>query len=835
MKKLLLSIIFICTISLLFALDFKTEFSKEIFAGQDFNISIYEESLTFTDGFIYFRKAGDPQFKSIDMSIFRKNATGFIPYSILQSSTYEFYIQLQDTNSTMYRLPQKLGQLYSFEVKNDTVPPLIKLLSPLKGQVFYNDQSIDFVMFIQEDQSFIDSDSIEFLVNGAKITGYNYENGFLTYKIDQPQLGTYKVSLKVMDIYSNKAELKEFELKVENRPAPIFDMLATLNYSLSVGSKYEAKKSGHGITFEELLPENPNSDVTITPFSFEQKINIQAILKMWIFKLGLKVEMNQTNADIQKLFADFTNQAIYDFYDFNRILNPLNFENFNTSSSAIRKIGQSNFYSLYADFGILKYAFGDTKLNFSSNTVTNLNARGHYAKIDLYLASLEAMIGNIDPGVYSASYPRFMAGVNAGINVFDFFKLNADLSVLSDYQGKEGNRNTVALFNIPTGTTPKENILAGVQTSLDFLDFLKLKAYVNGDLYVQDASNVLEVEDFAQQIGKLMGEAVKKQVLDYSNLAKKYFPQLFNYFPLSGGLVASVADKNLWGLIYGAEAEIPSLGLSGYYIKADKNYKSLGSSALSNALKYGGKFKSKLGFLDLKAEYEHKEDNIKDILTYEILPLLKISKVPTLTGGISNINDKAKIQLGLPLGNFGNIGIAYTFEMKTNSDKTKNELSNSGEAEWAGIGFKNDIFSLTINAKGGAGYVQNLINSTNFIEYLYGGNAGIELFGFGLNGEYQDTFTGFNKDQIKENTYGGGFKLPLFSLGTFGIKYSNLNKTLTYSGQKTLITDKFKADLNSNIWIFKVQIQGEYSLIDNIQNGIKETVINVSGKVGLEF
>ncbi|HQF34501.1 MAG TPA: hypothetical protein PLM73_12415, partial [Petrotogaceae bacterium] len=66
-------------------------------------------------------------------------------------------------------------------------------------------------------------------------------------------------------------------------------------------------------------------------------------------------------------------------------------------------------------------------------------------------------------------------------------------------------------------------------------------------------------------------------------------------------------------------------------------------------------------------------------------------------------------------------------------------------------------------------------------------------------------------------------------------KYSNLNKTLTYSGQKTLITDKFKADLNSNIWIFKLQIQGEYSLIDNIQNGVKETVINVSGKIGLEF
>ncbi|HQH33523.1 MAG TPA: hypothetical protein PLA84_08330 [Petrotogaceae bacterium] len=109
MKKLLLSIIFICTISLLFALDFKTEFSKEIFAGQDFNISIYEESLTFTDGFIYFRKAGDPQFKSIDMSIFRKNATGFIPYSILQSSTYEFYIQLRIPILQCTGCPKNLG------------------------------------------------------------------------------------------------------------------------------------------------------------------------------------------------------------------------------------------------------------------------------------------------------------------------------------------------------------------------------------------------------------------------------------------------------------------------------------------------------------------------------------------------------------------------------------------------------------------------------------------------------------------------------------------------------------------------------------------------------
>ncbi|WP_129409132.1 hypothetical protein [Marinitoga lauensis] len=707
---------------------------------------------------------------------------------------------------------------------------------------------------MDENETGIDPKSIVFKINDKPIENFNLEGNLLTYKLTNAPFGEYNIFVKVSDKKGNASKPVEIKVMMKEKGPPLVEFTFNKSYELASEFKFESAIS----TSNELVETNILDSLDM---NFSQNINLGANLRFWVFNFGFRTTLSQESTDITQLFKDFTGQLNYDVKDAMRLLNPMNMDDY-SNYEIPRNIDVTNNLNVYLDLAFFKYQFFDNLINFNPLTVNNYNVRGHYAKLDLYLAKAEVAVGNSDVGIFETSYPRYFAGVKLGANLFELLKANVDVSVISDYQGTQDNRYIKSLFELPDTVTPKQNILIGANTSLN-LWLLKINADLGVDLYIDDSSNIISITDMASSIADMAGDpTIKDTVEDYVTQIEDVFPKTFDYFPISNGILSAVTDKYLLGTAISLNGEIPMLGLNLYYLKADKNYKSLGVSAPSNVMKYGAKFKKKLWILDLKGEYELKKDNTSLVGLDEVLGVAlgsldtatlidKINPINDILGNESapasstkddlrNITEKYKLNGSLKLGILGTLGGEYSVEHQTNnaqflidksatttitSDDKKDKTITAYSVSLKNLGFKLDSFSLKLSFDAGLKNVEDKIdNNNNGVLLTYGAKANMTLGPIGLNGAY--------KQKQEEDTttieMGGGLKTKLFQ-----INYSNIKKNDNATNELLSDTNKINTKVNFKVSIISMQVGAQLQLPDTYSD--QEGKINAYMKFAVSF
>ncbi|GAB6189000.1 hypothetical protein JCM30566_07390 [Marinitoga arctica] len=852
MKKHLL-IILVLTLSF-FAFSQEVVFQKQVYEGQNIKISVnFNPEQTFSEAKLFFKVYDERKFNILKLRIFQSSAEAVIPAALLTTTKYDFYIQLVDDKGFVQRFPEGFGNYYQFEVLPDTLSPKIKFISPLNGQNFFDNELIPIAILLDENETGIDPNSIIFKINDKTIENFNIEGNLLTYRLTNAPFGEYNIFIQVSDKKGNISKPAEINVVMKEKGPPLIEFTFNKSYELSSEFKFESKIS----TTNELVEKNIIDSLDM---NFSQNIELGTNMRLWLFNFGIRVSLSQDSTDISQLFNDFTNQLNYDMKDALRLLNPSKIDDFSLYDTP-RNIDVTNNLNIYMDLAFLKYQFFDNLINFNSLTVNNYNVRGHDAKLDLYLANAEIAIGNSNVGIFESSYPRYFAGIKLGANLFELLKASVDISVISDYQGTQNNRYIKSLFNLPETITPKQNILIGANTSLN-LWLAKVDMNLGVDIYIDDSSNIISVTDMASQVADIAGNSsIKDTVENYVSQIEDVFPKTFDYFPISNGILSAVTDKYLLGSAFSLNSEIPILGLNLYYLKADKNYKSLGVSAPSNVMKYGAKFKKKLWILDLKGEYELKKDNttllgldeilgialgsldtstlikninpINDILGKEILP-----ENPS-KDDIRNITEKYKVNASVKLGVLGTLGGEYSIEHQTNNvellitngatdlsdNDKKDKLITNYSASLKNLGFKADDFSLKISFEGGLKTINDKISESDTILLTYGAKTNMTLYKIGLNGSYKQK----QEEDTITTEMGGGIKTKLVQ-----VSYTNIKKTDKDNTTSVLSdTNKFDIKLNLQITFATLQIGTQLQLPDTYAD--QEGKINAFAKIAISF
>ncbi|SHE60275.1 hypothetical protein SAMN02745164_00776 [Marinitoga hydrogenitolerans DSM 16785] len=852
-KILIISFIFIFSI---ITLSQEVIFEKSVYEGQNVKIAVnFKPGQTFSEAKLFFKVYDERNFSILKLRVFQSSAETVIPAALLHTTKYSFYVQLIDEKGLVQRFPEGFGNYYQFEVLPDTLSPKIKFISPLNGQKFFDNELIPIAILLDEKETGIDPKSIIFKINDKVIENYNLDGNLLTYKLTNVPFGEYYIFIQVSDKKGNISNPEKIKVIMKEKGPPLVEFTFNKNYELASEFKFESKIS----TSNELIEKNVIDSLDM---NFSQNADLDSNLRFWIFNFGFRIFLSQESTDFVQLFKDFTNQLNYDLKDSIRLLNPMNMDDY-TIYEKPRNIDVTNNLNFYLDLAFLKYKFFDNQINFNPLTVNNYNVRGHYAKLDLYLANAEIAVGNSDVGIFETSYPRYFAGLKTGINLFELLKANVDFSIISDYQGTQENRYIKTLFNIPDTITPKQNILIGANTSLN-LWVAKINANLGIDVYIDDSSNIISITEMASSIADIAGDpTIKDTVENYVTQIEDVFPKTFDYFPISNGIVAAATDKYLLGTALSLNGEIPILNLNLYYLKADKNYKSLGVSAPSNVMKYGITFKKKLWILDLKGNYELKKDNTSLIGLDEILglalgnsdvselinninplnDLLGKESVPasSTTDDIRNITEKYKLNASLKLGFLGTVGGEYSVEHQTNNaeflinesatttitnDDKKDKTITAYSAYLKNIGFKTNNFSLKLSFDAGLKNIIDKINTeNNAILLTYGVKTNITLGKVGLNGAYKQK----QEEDILTTELSGGFKTKLFQ-----ITYANIRKTTKDSPDDILSdTNKIDAKINLNIDFTSIQFGAQLQLPDIYSD--QEGKINAYAKFAITF
>jgi hypothetical protein len=245
-------------------------------------------------------------------------------------------------------------------------------------------------------------------------------------------------------------------------------------------------------------------------------------------------------------------------------------------------------------------------------------------------------------------------------------------------------------------------------------------------------------------------------------------------------------SRNLWGITYGGDLEVPTLGLEGWFHKTDGAYKSLGAAVDTNVMDWGAAWKKELNNFDIFLSYTWQKDNIPDILFSDILPLFGISSSADPTEyDISNISHLVDFSIGTPaMGSFGDLLFTYSFDWTdTNASVLAAKITDDAAAAAAILNstYNDGTMTNTAGLKWKSGrlkfgkFVATLGAATEDSNILKTKVDGVEVgsmawkFKYGLDGSLQyDRYKvnlgfkqGWGTEVGADSTYGYDLKLSL--------------------------------------------------------------------------
>lgn len=643
---------------------------------------------------------------------------GTLPGEFVTGEKLVYYAEVMDKDEFVYTYPTE--GTFSVELEPDTIPPVLTLVLPRQKSFVLNIPQV--ILFTAEDTSMLTLEKLE--INGlelqeAEIIGNRIKGVFIPQTTEDALL-----TISVADAAGNRAE-ESLTFSTTGEPGKAF-FTAQADYYAGLDIAYTISSEQEGLDIPGELFEDVSHEIML-----DFSAGAQGTVTAGPLMLSAFVELSESRNFLEYLDTyptvldyPFPSAVISDFHDIVRLWNPYAFNytsGYGTADARSFDTGNEFLFSVSFFNNFLRYKFGDQTIHFQDQTVKDLYFRGSSFQLDLpFLLSLSVANGFTDPGISGETWPQAFIGFQLGIDVLDYWYLQTNLSLISDYQGSYKDVTTLGYSPIAElygliepddsyTVAPSENFVFGIGTGIN-TKWFELKGEGGLTLYTDDASQVRDVGALAASFG--VDEATSDSISDTIDMVQGYFP-VFDYFPISLGLAGEAADVSLWGITYGADLTIPPLNLEGWYRKTDGTYKSLGASVTTGKLESGGLWKFGLGSWGFELGYDWNKTNIPDIVINEIAPLIS-SLVPSIatylgdlstTSGISEITHSASTKIQPPnMGAFGRFsgdaGAAWerTDVEKTSSDYNEAVIIEAG-LSWKSMNYKFNKFSMSLGTK----------------------------------------------------------------------------------------------------------------------------------------
>lgn len=678
-----------------------------------------------------------------------------VPYTYLTDEELSYFAVMQNMDGKVFRTPQ-IGEQKARLVK-DIDPPKLELLSPGSFELVKGKEQL--VVFKILDESALSEFTIT--LDGQAATRSGVFAQYLSFLVGPSDKEESVVVISMKDRYGNSTT-EEYTFAIRSEKAPFFVADANYRANLELAYVLGMGNSANTTSIKEVFSDLDHAlDVSL-------ELGGDAYLKAGPLALELQATLKDSISAFEILEA-YPNTLQADLQNILNLYNPINFANeFDYTGEIARKYDNDNSFLVKLSlFGpILSYQFGDQKVSFQKETVNDLGFRGSSIGIDLPFFELQVSKGLTDLGLYQVAWPQNFFGFKTAIKVRDAWYLQTNLSFISSLQGRYASLKTGAAS--PIGATalydlgsvmPDQNMVVGLSTGFDN-KYFTLDASFSLSLYNDNASSVLDVNQLATDLTSQGGPDVSSYV-GYLDTIQGVFP-ILDYFLPTNGLIAGVVNKDLWGVSYGSDVKIPSIGMEAWIRKTDATYKSLGSSVATDEFTYGAFAEKSLAEFTFSGGYSYKKDTIADILFNDIIALVKPDLAPDsvepTVNDIAHILHTAQLGVNTPQHKvLGTLKFDYTFEWATTdaealADKatdgavataiqtsTENDVTNThtGELRWRSGRYKFGSFTTNFGAKTKDSYVlQTKVDGSNtdttFWEYSYGLSGGVNYNRYAL-------------------------------------------------------------------------------------------------------
>ncbi len=787
--------------------------------------------------------------------------TVIIPEYLI-GDTLNYFVEMKVSDGPISRYPAA-GVLQA-AILPDVTPPQLTLVSHESYELSRGVE--EFIGFGITEESGISSFSVRYNDEPLQMAGI-FDNflSLLVVPSEENRQQEAVVTVVMTDLYDNTLE-EEMVFSLRQPPAgPFFS--ASADYTASLDLEYTV---GFGENQNSLVFADMFNDITheVTG-AFE--LGGETSLKAGPLVLDLELQLSD-----EREVADYLNAypkvLLSDYQNIMRLWHPWNFANeFTYTTADVREYESDNSFTARISLfdPVLTYTFGDQSISFQSQTVDNLGFRGTGVGLDLFVLSLEVGKGLTDLGLYQSAWPQNFFGLKFKLDALDYWWLNTNVSFISSFQGRYDDIVAAGVSPIETlydlgGVSPEENLVIGLETGIA-LKWFTLKGGLGITLYEDDASQIINTTQLANDINTAFGFDISPY-LTYVDAIKAYFP-VFDYFPISLGLAGAAVNRELWGVTYGGDLTVPDIGLTGWFRKTDKAYKSLGASVASDILDTGGSWEMAFGDFSVGAGYSFTRDNIPDIIFTEILPLIDpslASDVDPTENDIAALTHSAELSLGTPDWDyFGNLSLGYVFKYKTtntaqlklqiddgvddaaqqaaleSSAKNDTSMVHTASLAWKSGKIKLGDFSATLGADTEDTYTVYVLEdgaapaAADAWDFSYGVSTSMK-FGIVKLDLGFDQAWGTAAGSATSYAYDGKVSLSELFFDRISVTGSFENEYVSGSLQAYEITGGFDIDKKFGVFSVGMGLDVGYtdSLVDNTKDALS-TVLEISGSISL--
>lgn len=829
-KSLLIGcIIALLSSSLVFG--FQIELPDEAEAYNDLEVRVLAEDGDPTAESVRFYIMEEGEQTPLFLELTKRN--GFwsetLPGEYVKGEKLVFFAEVMSDEGVVHFIPG-MGKTLETQILQDNEPPEIEFVLPAEGSMVIGQRQS--VLFRVTDNS--STAEAEITMGGDTFTSVDIAGKFIKALYTPGTAGDFDLDISVTDAAGNVGEAV-FPISVGEKKEPFFTVAA--NYDASLDIAFTVSSEQESLDFPGDLFSGLGQDIE-ADFSLSGDAVLQAGPAM-LTAVGVLSDSDalyDSNTEEFGYFENYPSSLLSDLYDLMRLWDPWNFDHmFLYEDADVREYENSNEFSLefslFSDIFI--YRFGDQTIHFQDQTVKDLYFRGSSLQLDIPLFSLSIGQGLTDPGLAGEAWPRGFVGVNFGLDVFDYWWFNTNISFISDIQGPysqitdDGFSSVGDLYGLydegsdDYTVNPQENMIFGLGTGIN-TKWFEIKTEVSLTLYASDAGDV-DLESIGDTVSGFVDDFDITEYTDYLDTIQGYFP-VFNYFPLSTGLAAYP-----WGISYGADLIIPDLGFSAWLRKTDASYKSFGASVSTGVMEYGGLLDLEIGEWDFGFGYGREEDNIGDIILNDILPLVSnFAEIPSIVESvltaiteedsetISDITHEASMDVGFPgLGEFGrmNGGYGFTWE-KTNaedldladSEDNNEAMIHTAELSWKSKNYKFNDFSFGIGLETEDSFTMNRIvegveDSSTSWDFGVKGSGKLGYQNFSFSSSYEREWGSASDSEI-EQTVKGGVKLKKLWFDSIGLTGS-WEDVYDHDGSQTERSIGSKLSLKKGLGIFE--------------------------------
>jgi hypothetical protein len=721
-RQLILAIVFTLLASLLFGYDL--QLPEPAPAYKDLPISLDAEpgDPEVSGARFYLIEEGEDEPLFLELEPSGESWSALLPAEYVKGTELSYFAEVRSSDGIVHRIPDSGSLILGLE--QDTTPPELRLILPDDGmmtvslpQVFIIEAAGDEILEIRQ-----------ILLNNQDVSDVQTFGSYIKGVYTPQTNDDVTLALTVADAAGNTAE-QVFSFSVQGEPKPPFFDFGG-DYYGSAEITYAVSGDQEGLT----LPGSLFTDL-------EHEINLAfALGGEGMVKAGpLSVTGTLELADDRDIRGYFTpntpfqdypypSALVSDAHDILRLWNPYGFNYISGYGTHARSYTSGNQFlidiALFQD--IFHYRFGDQSISFQDQTIKDFSFRGSSLQLDLPIISLSVANGFSDLGETGMAWPRAFLGFQFGLDAFDYWYLQTNISLISDYQGpydqtSTGSRPIADLFELvdPDDATsllvnPEENMVIGLGTGVN-TKWFQLKGEAGLSFYVSDAGDVINISELLTDFGA-------PDISPTLDAVQSAFP-VFDYFPPNDGYLSGVTGGTFWGVTYGADLAISPLNMEGWFRKTDGSYKSLGTSLSNGIMEIGGLWDISLGSWKLGMGYAWDKNNIPDIITNDIVPLVsRFMTLPDMVGDILDllpgsvsvpeITHEAEVKLQSPnLGAFGRFTTSGNFSWEktdTDGDVSSTDYQEAfiigAEAGWRSKTYKFDQLSIGVNLKTAESY-----------------------------------------------------------------------------------------------------------------------------------